>query len=59
MAGKRRKPGQWVQIANGRNRPVAPLNRAWTTGINYPNLGDVGSAAYRREMAKRDRRGVR
>ena len=51
--GKHRKPGDWVNVAKGRmgreREIVTHVNRA------IPNMGDVGSAAYRRLMARGNR----
>lgn len=51
--GKHRKPGDWVAVAKGRmsreHEIVSHVNRA------IPNMGDVGSAAYRRLMARGNR----
>ncbi len=48
-----RGPGAWIALANGRNGKNRVLaSRAAHTGINYPSLGDVGSAAYRRSLKK-------
>lgn len=44
-----RGPGYWITLARGRdNRDRVLPNRNPREGINYPNLGEVGSAAYRR-----------
>ncbi len=44
-----RGKGGWVAIANGRNGKDRALpSRNARQGINYPQQGDVGSAAYRR-----------
>ncbi len=44
-----RGPGAWIAIHNGRsNANRAPVVRDSRRGINYPRMGDVGSAAYRR-----------
>lgn len=44
-----RSKGSWVSIHNGRNNKdrVLPSRNA-RQGINFPAVGDVGSAAYRR-----------
>lgn len=48
-----RGPGAWIALANGRNNKNRELvHRAPHTGINYPHLGDAGSAAYRRSLKK-------
>lgn len=51
MVSKRRKTGDWKAVATGRNNKprFLPGPRGLT---NIPNLGDVGSAAYRRLMKK-------
>lgn len=47
---KNRKTGDWVNIAKGRqNRDREIVNRG---DRDMPNMGDVGSAAYRRLMKK-------
>lgn len=49
-----RGPGAWITLARGRdneNRVLA--KRDPHTGINFPRLGDAGSAAYRRLQAKK------
>lgn len=44
-----RTPGYWVGLNNSRsNRAREIVSRYSHTGINYPLLTDVGSAAYRR-----------
>ena len=44
-----RGPGAWVAIHNGRSGKDRGLPaRNPRQGISYPNLGEVGSAAYRR-----------
>lgn len=44
-----RTPGYWVTLARARgNREREVVARNPHQGINYPRLGDVGSAAYRR-----------
>lgn len=49
-----RTPGYWVILARGRaNRERVVSSHNARQGINFPNIGDVGSAAYRR--AKRAR----
>lgn len=49
---KHRKRGDWEALAKGRaNVPRVLINHHGNTGI--PTLGDVGSAAYRRLLAKR------
>lgn len=57
MKGKGRKKGDWVKVAQSRGgsrREVA--SRSSRIGINFPNIGDVGSAAYRRLLARGTRR---
>jgi hypothetical protein len=52
-----RSKGSWVSIHNGRaNKDRSLPNRDPRRGINFPNLGDVGSAAYRRLLQKGGRR---
>lgn len=54
MAGKRRQPGAWKAIAAAR----AKIERSVRTSrglTNIPLVTEVGSAAYRRLMAKRAR----
>jgi hypothetical protein len=47
-----RSKGSWVSIHNGRaNKDRSLVSRNPRQGINYPVLGDVGSAAYRRKRA--------
>lgn len=44
-----RGKGYWVGLHNSRNNKVRSLpNRYAHQGVNYPQLGEVGSAAYRR-----------
>lgn len=46
-----RGKGGWVSIARGRDHKDRVLpQRNWKQGINYPELSDVGSAAYRRRQ---------
>lgn len=41
--------GAWIALARGRDNNARALSaRDPRRGINYPRLGDVGSAAYRR-----------
>ena len=48
-----RSKGSWVSIHNGRaNKDRALVARDPRRGINFPLLGDVGSAAYRRRQAR-------
>lgn len=48
--GKKRKAGDWVSVANGRKgRGLDVVNRA---NRDMPQMGDVGSAAYRRAQGK-------
>jgi hypothetical protein len=48
--GKKRKAGDWQNIANGRKgRGLEVINRA---NRDIPQMGDVGSAAYRRAQGK-------
>lgn len=46
---KKRKTGDWVAIANGRKGRGDVVNRA---NRDIPQMGDVGSAAYRRAQGK-------
>ena len=49
--GKGRKKGDWVAVARGRaGRERDLARRPGTTGIHYPQQGDVGSATYRRTL---------
>lgn len=55
-AGKRRKKGDWVPIAAGRERSMREGKREIINGrgvSNVPVIGQVGSAAYRRLMDAR------
>lgn len=53
MKGKGRKKGDWVAVARGRgNKERDYAKRPATGGMNYPKLGDVGSAAYRRLLSR-------
>ena len=48
-----RGPGAWIALANGRNSKNRALPaRNARQGINFPNITDVGSAAYRRAAKK-------
>lgn len=48
-----RVPGAWIALARGRDNGHRELpHRNSHTGINYPAISDVGSAAYRRRQAK-------
>lgn len=48
-----RTKGSWLQIHNGRSHKDRSLpNRNPRQGINFPNLGEVGSAAYRRSLKR-------
>jgi hypothetical protein len=56
MPAKHRKKGDWVAVAKGRaNRDRDLSHHSGHTGI--PKSGEVGSAAYRRLLAKGTRRG--
>lgn len=47
---KKRKTGDWISIASGRKgRGLEVVNRS---NRDMPQIGDVGSAAYRRLMNK-------
>ena len=47
---KKRKVGDWIAISKGRvNRDREVVNRS---NRDYPNMGEVGSAAYRRLVRK-------
>ncbi len=49
-----RGPGYWIGLAKSRdNRDRSLPSRDPRQGINFPRIGDVGSAAYRRTLAKR------
>jgi hypothetical protein len=48
---KARKVGDWKAVANGRNHKAREL-RTGRGQSNIPNPTDVGSAAYRRLLAK-------
>lgn len=49
-----RAKGAWVAIHNGRaNKDRSLPSRNARQGINFPVVGDVGSAAYRRLEGKR------
>lgn len=49
VRNKDRGPGYWVGLAASRsNRERSLPSRNARQGINYPAIGDVGSAAYRR-----------
>jgi len=52
--GKKRQPGQWQAIAKRRQGipRMVPTSRGLS---NVPVIGQVGSAAYRRLVAKRGR----
>ena len=57
MAGKRRKKGDWLAVAKAH----AAVDRimAKSGGLsNIPPVTDVGSAAYRRLLAKRAKNGT-
>lgn len=56
MAAKRRKRGDWEAVARARAK-VQRDNRTGRGLTNIPNISDVGSAAYRRLVAKINRRG--
>jgi hypothetical protein len=48
---KARKVGDWKAVATGRNHKPREMRNG--RGLsNVPNMGDVGSAAYRRSLAK-------
>lgn len=52
-----RGPGAWIALARGRDNNARSLPvRDPRSGINFPLMGDVGSAAYRRSLAGRSRR---
>lgn len=52
VRNKDRGPGYWVSLHNARNNKARALpSRDARHGINYPRIGDVGSAAYRRLRA--------
>lgn len=54
MAGKGRSKGDWIAVAKGRaNKVREPL--ANRPGACVPAVTDVGSAAYRRLLAKKSR----
>lgn len=55
---KARKVGDWKAVANGRAHKVREM-RTGRGLSNIPNLTDVGSAAYRRLMAKTTGHGKR
>lgn len=47
---KNRKPGDWISIAKGRqNRDREIVHRG---DRDMPNMSDIGSAAYRRRVAR-------
>lgn len=53
VRNRNRTPGYWVTLArsrDGRNRVLA--QRSARQGINFPDLSHVGSAAYRRRLAR-------
>lgn len=51
-----RGPGYWVSLARSRdNRERSLPSRNPRQGINFPAIGDVGSAAYRRLLQRRGR----
>ena len=55
MAAKRRKPGQWIEVAKARrNKDLVFLKGHGLS--NIPRLTDVGSAAYRRLMEQGKRK---
>ena len=50
--GKKRKPGDWITIERGRRNKER--FHVTSRGLsNVPMVGEVGSAAYRRLIAKR------
>jgi hypothetical protein len=54
MAAKGRKPGDWKNVAAGRNQVVRILERG--RGLsNVPGMNETGSAAYRRLQDKKKR----
>jgi hypothetical protein len=54
VRNRNRGPGYWVGLAKSRdNRDRNLPSRDPRQGINFPRLGQVGSAAYRRKQAKR------
>lgn len=54
MAAKRRKSGQWREIAHSRDQ--IPRIMAKSHGLsNIPGMNETGSAAYRRLKGKRDK----
>lgn len=55
MPGYKRKPGDWKSVANSRAQiPRIALGPRGLT--NIPNIGDTGSAAYRRLMKRQGNR---
>lgn len=51
---KHRKPGQWREVASGRSK--TPRETRTGRGLtNIPNVGETGSAAYRRLSPGRKR----
>lgn len=55
MPGKRRTPGQWIEIAKGRSKVERDVRRG--AGLtNIPKLSEHGSAAYRRLQASQAKR---
>jgi hypothetical protein len=49
-----RTKGSWISIHNGRaNKDRVLPSRDARRGINWPQMGEVGSAAYRRMERKR------
>lgn len=51
MATKRRKPGDWKAVAAGRMKTQREMLRGHGLS-NIPQVGEVGSAAYRRLLAR-------
>jgi len=52
VVSKGRKPGDWVGVAASRAK-VEKVIRAGRGLTNIPNIGEAGSAAYRRLLASR------
>lgn len=53
VRNRNRTKGYWVMLSSSRSNRQRDLpNRNSRQGINYPVLGEVGSAAYRRMKGK-------
>ena len=52
IKNKDRKPGHWLMLHNSRGAGREIVRRNPMNGINGYDLGLVGSAAYRRRLAK-------